>query len=396
MVRGGESAVKAAILDFFHVPEAVRAEFWREVLQKNHLSLVVICIMILGMELYNMARVLLWSSSGLGTLNNRIYFGFYASLFLSAILCLLLEHALRQAAPMRRWAAQYGSMLFFFLWHAVLNAYDLMRDPYGSTGIFVTAVLALAVFIHMPWTFSIPAYGLAYGLFFLLAGKHLAGGDLLNLTFTTIVSLAVSLTTSRNLVIMVSQRRQIDEANAQLQELLERDPLTGLLNKVAFQSCAERILEDGERGQDLTLLLLDLDDFKGINDHYGHPCGDDVLVHTAQALRQVFPEAAGIGRVGGDEFAVLLRDQAGWASERIDQGLLPALARFRWEEKPLQICCSTGICRTDRAGVSYRALYEAADRALYEAKGQGKGRACACVLDGERSENSMRKKQKNC
>ena len=312
--------MKAAILDFFHVPEAVRSEFWREVLQKNHLSLVVICIMILGMELYNMARVLLWSSSGLGTLNNRIYFGFYASLFLSAILCLLLEHALRQAAPMRRWAAQYGSMLFFFLWHAVLNAYDLMRDPYGSTGIFVTAVLALAVFIHMPWTFSIPAYGLAYGLFFLLAGKHLAGGDLLNLTFTTIVSLAVSLTTSRNLVIMVSQRRQIDEANAQLQELLERDPLTGLLNKVAFQSCAERILEDGERGQDLTLLLLDLDDFKGINDHYGHPCGDDVLVHTAQALRQVFPEAAGIGRVGGDEFAVLLRDRAEGASERIGQG----------------------------------------------------------------------------
>ena len=121
-----------------------------------------------------------------------------------------------------------------------------------------------------------------------------------------------------------------------------------------------------------------------------------MLVHTAQALRQVFPEAAGIGRVGGDEFAVLLRDRAEGASERIGQGLLPALARFRWEEKPLQICCSTGICRTDRVGVSYRALYEAADQALYEAKGQGKGRACACVLDGERSENSMRKKQKNC
>ena len=58
--------------DFFSVPEELRPAFWQDTLYKNRLSLLVICIMIFGMELFNMARVLLWSSSGLGTLNNRI------------------------------------------------------------------------------------------------------------------------------------------------------------------------------------------------------------------------------------------------------------------------------------------------------------------------------------
>ena len=82
-------------LSFFRIPPEIREGFWQDALQKNRLSLLVICIMIFGMEPYNMARVLLWSSSGLGTLNNRIYFGMYLALWLAAALHLVLRHLLR-------------------------------------------------------------------------------------------------------------------------------------------------------------------------------------------------------------------------------------------------------------------------------------------------------------
>ena len=209
-----------AVWQFLRIPPEIREEFWQNSLQKNRLSLLVICIMIFGMELYNMARVLFLSSSGLGTLNNRIYFGMYCSLLLAAALSLALQQLTRRASSGVQWAVQYVSVLFFFLWHICLNAYDLSRSPGGATITFLTAVLGLAVFIQMPARYSIPCYGGGWALFLLLTRTTLDSGDRINLTFTAIVALAVSLTTARHAVITLSQRREIREINTHLQKLL--------------------------------------------------------------------------------------------------------------------------------------------------------------------------------
>ena len=86
------------VRNFLRVPPELLAAFQQNTLQKNRLALVVISIMIFGMELFNMARVLFWSASGLGTLNNQIYFGMYCSLWLSAALTLLLQRLLRHTS----------------------------------------------------------------------------------------------------------------------------------------------------------------------------------------------------------------------------------------------------------------------------------------------------------
>ena len=88
--------MRATIRSFFAIPPAVLPEFWRTARHRNRVSLLVICAMIFGMELFNMARVLFWSSAGLGPLNNRIYFGLYLSLFLAAALCLILSYVINQ------------------------------------------------------------------------------------------------------------------------------------------------------------------------------------------------------------------------------------------------------------------------------------------------------------
>ena len=322
--------MRQAVWQFLRIPPEIREEFWQNSLQKNRLSLLVICIMIFGMELYNMARVLFLSNSGLGTLNNRIYFGMYCSLLLAAALSLALQQLTRRASSGVQWAVQYVSVLFFFLWHICLNAYDLSRSPGGATITFLTAVLGLAVFIQMPARYSIPCYGGGWALFLLLTRATLDSGDRINLTFTAIVALAVSLTTARHAVITLSQRREIREINAHLQKLLELDPLTGLLNKTAFQARAEARLAQG--GEALTLFMLDLDGFKTVNDVYGHPCGDFVLQAAGLRLRSVLPPDADIGRIGGDEFAALLPGARGAAElERTGGRLIRLLVLpFYW------------------------------------------------------------------
>ena len=293
--------------------------------------------------------------------NNRIYFGLYCALLLSAALYLLLDRLLRQRSARLQQAVQYGSVFFFFLWHALLNSYDLMRDPFGGTGVFVTAVLALAVFIHMPAAFSITAYVLTYVLFLLLSHSNMTSGDIINLTFSTIVALAVSLTDMHNLSTIISQRRALENANAQLQAMSQKDPLTGLLNKTAFQSHTELAIRNAGSSDAFALLLIDLDNFKRINDLFGHLCGDYVIEQTA-------------GRVGGDEFAVALYGPAAARPEAASRQLIQSLVSLQWRDEPVHACCSIGICRTAHPDVAYRKLYELADHALYQAKRLGKGR----------------------
>ena len=92
----------------------------------------------------------------------------------------------------------------------------------------------------------------------------------------------------------------------------QKDPLTGLLNKTAFQSHTELAIRNAGSSDAFALLLIDLDNFKRINDLFGHLCGDYVIEQTAEALQSAFPDAAGIGRVGGDEFC----RSAVWPSRR--------------------------------------------------------------------------------
>lgn len=360
------------------IPAELQAEFWQDTLRKNRLSLLVICIMIVGMESFNLFRVLFLSESGLGTVNNRIYFTLYLLLWVVAVLYLLLRWLFRRGSFRLRWAIQYGTSLFALCWHAGINAYDLIRNPGAETNIFVTAMLGLAVFIQMPIAYSLVAYGLSYGLFLGLTGGILSSGSLINLTFTAIVSLAVSMTSFRHAVETLRQRREIDLMNRRLQEQVQKDPLTGLMNAAAFQHRVEAHL--ASPGEGIFLLILDLDDFKRINDSYGHPCGDYVLKETALCLQTLFPEAIGAARIGGDEFMLALDNTSLQEVEETFHRVLLALEAVRWAGQGLHISCSMGACRGNRPGIPYDKLYGAADRVLYQAKSLGKGCFLCCEL----------------
>ena len=125
-----------------------------------------------------------------------------------------------------------------------------------------------------------------------------------------------------------------------------------------------------------------MDKFKTLNDNYGHPFGDKVLIALAQSLKSCFPAAA-LGRIGGDEFVVYLPGEVNHDS------LAAAVCAFQqdWQESqraarfPQPITVSMGAARFPQHGSTYRAVWEKADEALYQAKSRGGDQLC--LLPGE-------------
>jgi diguanylate cyclase (GGDEF)-like protein len=149
------------------------------------------------------------------------------------------------------------------------------------------------------------------------------------------------------------------------------DPLTGLGNHRHFQEQLQVDLEAAATARaPLTICLFDLDDFKQINDCYGHPAGDRVLTHVASRLRQL-GEAF---RLGGDEFAVVLpRQRAERAAAAVEE-VVRTLAAEGWEHGPLHM--SAGVATYPDHSDDRNALVRVADIALYWAKGEGKNTVC--------------------
>lgn len=166
----------------------------------------------------------------------------------------------------------------------------------------------------------------------------------------------------------------IDADKRYRQQLLNqasRDALTGLLNRSTLQARVEAHLS-GSAGPH-AMMIMDLDNFKAINDSFGHLRGDSVLSAAATILRRVFRPGDVLGRMGGDEFLIFLPNVSSRAvAARKASQLISAVAEISLG-KTAHVSCSVGISMAPADGNSYHQLYHLADRALYQVKKTGKG-----------------------
>jgi diguanylate cyclase (GGDEF)-like protein len=154
--------------------------------------------------------------------------------------------------------------------------------------------------------------------------------------------------------------------------LARTDGLTGLLNVRAFDEAGTREVERSRRYHyPLSVIFLDLDDFKSINDLEGHKAGDDLLVELARILKTNLRSSDIIGRLGGDEFVVLLPETDGQAGliicEKLETKISEGLRARNWP-----ITCSMGIVTAEEEVQEISALLKEADRLLYQVKAAGK------------------------
>ncbi|HYH60405.1 MAG TPA: GGDEF domain-containing protein [Solirubrobacterales bacterium] len=267
-----------------------------------------------------------------------------------------------------RWAPAVGTCLVAF---AIYYAGPGASAPYAMYMAWV--VIAASLFLD---TRLILAHGaLAIGAYaFVLSRLEGSDGlDALRVTMTAGTVLVVAL-------VMGGISGRLREVLRSLQAAARTDPLTGLLNRRALEEAFEMELSRAGRGKfSVGLVMLDLDGFKAFNDEYGHPAGDAALVRLSHALVDATRAIDHVGRVGGEEFAVL-------APESSTAGTLALAERLR---RAVEIefsgfgglTASCGVASYPNNGSDRSSLVAAADQALYEAK--RRGRNCAVASEAK-------------
>lgn len=182
----------------------------------------------------------------------------------------------------------------------------------------------------------------------------------------------------------------------QLNILAATDALTGLFNRRSFELHANRQLAHSKRtGECLSIMMIDVDHFKQINDQYGHQAGDEVLRRLSSLMQSIVRGNDYLGRYGGEEFCVLLPGtneiQAGVLAERLRR-LYEDLA-IPWQHHTLHSSISIGIADTDGGHHDFASLIERADIALYRAKHEGRNRIARFSDDAKQLEIAAAVKQ---
>ena len=175
--------------------------------------------------------------------------------------------------------------------------------------------------------------------------------------------------------VLEQQKDALETANHQLGLLAMHDTLTGLSNRRAFeQRIAQEMSHSRRYGTPLSLLLLDVDSFKGYNDTFGHPAGDEVLRILAKVICVQGRETDFFARYGGEEFIVILPQTDAAGAGVVAERLRAAVEATSWPERP--VTASLGAATLLPAMSDDEALVSAADQALYAAKAAGRN----CVL----------------
>jgi diguanylate cyclase (GGDEF)-like protein len=175
--------------------------------------------------------------------------------------------------------------------------------------------------------------------------------------------------------IVLREKRQLEEAYAQITHMANHDNLTGLANRRLLSELLHEYLPLAHRmGRRLALMYVDLDDFKPINDQYGHQTGDHVLVEVARRLKSAVRASDTVGRIGGDEFIVVMQNLA---ERSVVEGVAEKIIRMVSEPiitdgREFELGASIGVSIFPDDGADHHELLRRADEAMYTAKTGGK------------------------
>ena len=236
--------------------------------------------------------------------------------------------------------------------------------------LFAPSMVVLSMLFILPFwqTFSLVTVmtGLFIGMSLLLKQPENARLDMVMGTLTWVICLATDL-----LVLDLRLREYC--LRHDLLRLSCTDSLTGLMNKTATENAARDYLESTAKGQPSALFVIDMDQFKEINDRMGHQAGDEALEQFGELLLKQFRACDIVGRVGGDEFVALMKNADDRKLIRRRAALICEMVREHlFERTGLSLTCSIGIALYPNHGTRYDDLFAKADCQLYHIKREGK------------------------
>ena len=183
------------------------------------------------------------------------------------------------------------------------------------------------------------------------------------------------------LVMIRRLSRPMDGMVSSLQERAEVDRLSGVMNKATFEEEVTERLTDSSKNRILAFVMLDVDNFKQVNDKLGHAYGDQVIIRVGELLRSMYEDDTRIGRLGGDEFALFTEftdlkydDAERSVKEQMKKVMNAFAGEFHKEREQCDVSLSAGVYLTDKEKPDFNELYQKADKALYNSKNTGKSR----------------------
>lgn len=169
--------------------------------------------------------------------------------------------------------------------------------------------------------------------------------------------------------VIIGMLMNIDAEQQEQEKLKERaclDPMTGFYNKVITKRLINEWLLCADHQHIHALMLLDIDNFKALNDEKGHYFGDEVLIDFTKQIRQLFRSSDILGRIGGDEFVIFMKD----ASEFKIKERAAQICEFSYQDVSMSV--SIGVAYAFKDGDNFETLYVKADQAMYQVKRSGK------------------------
>lgn len=257
---------------------------------------------------------------------------------------------------------------FYFLLMVTVDILDIVLRT-GQTPLYfpLTMISIGACFVDMTipmFLFQVICVSLFPIIELILLGSHFNSYDIIVSIFTLFLTQCYSYTS-----LGIQADSNADSRSFRRKSM--NDLLTGLLNKIAFETETKEFLNRRDPDTCCSLIILDFDNFKNVNDSYGHQVGDDVLKEFAHILTDSFREKDLIGRVGGDEFMVTVVGEVPLESlNKRCENIQHRLNTLRIDNAG-PFSCSIGVA-VDENGCDFATLYNTADKALYNAKENGK------------------------
>jgi len=184
---------------------------------------------------------------------------------------------------------------------------------------------------------------------------------------------------------------QLKTLTKELHKHASIDALTMISNRRSFYEMAEIEFVNSQRYQQpLTLMLIDIDNFKAINDNFGHAAGDTVLKEFAQNIKSMLRSGDLFGRLGGDEFSILLPNTAAKESLALAERIRNTIAaiRINYQGQYLRLTASIGIDQSTAKVRSIHDMINTTDKALYQAKSEGRNKVCSGCINPNLTSNT--------
>jgi len=353
------------------IPEKYKAEIFSDIARENFLRSIYCSILLITLEIFVML------------VNGREFF--YAHLIVIGtivynILFLPFFYIAYKKSAVKRWQT---SLNIFYFWGLLLFYCSLSVFPQNeisSIDTYVMAIIGITALLYIPpWQTAVIFFSVYTAFFFVLpvyqSNDYAVHVLRINAFVMNFIAWVLSRLVYKMKISALIDKKVIEEKNAMLKELVVRDSMTSLFNHESVYKKLEEEMQRSSRIEyPLTLMMLDIDSFKSINDRYGHLSGDRVIIRLAQLLLQTCRKTDIVCRYGGEEYVLIMPDTNPVQALQLAERIRRAVESEKFENG-IQITVSGGISEYRNETVDE--LIGIADSRLYIAKENGKNRFIA-------------------